>query len=294
MQQDSQFISVSNHQLHLRHIWQHQDGPPVLMLHGTIENGKIFYSRSGKGLACYLAKQGFNVFVADFRGRGKSTPSIKDAPDHGQTHYILEDIPAFIDYVYQQTEQPIHLVCHSWGGVLLASAMVRFPELRKKIRSQLCFGTKRQITVWNFERLLKISLGWKGLAPLIARRVGYIDAPGLKFGSDFETYEALMHSIGWVNISEWKDPVDNFDYAAAAENYDWPPTWHLTGIKDHALGHAQDVQLFISECDNKHAEFKLLSKSSGSKVDYDHINILTHPLAETDHFPMLSEWMRQH
>lgn len=33
-----------------------ESGPPVLMLHGAIENGRIFYSESGKGLAPYLAR----------------------------------------------------------------------------------------------------------------------------------------------------------------------------------------------------------------------------------------------
>ena len=73
MQQQSLFIKDGRHQLHIRRIAVQQGGTPVLMLHvGTIENGKIFYTESGKGLACYLAEQGFDVFVADFRGKGKS------------------------------------------------------------------------------------------------------------------------------------------------------------------------------------------------------------------------------
>jgi len=42
----------------------------VLLLHGAVENGFIFYGkgqRTSKGLAPFLARNGFNVFVADFR-----------------------------------------------------------------------------------------------------------------------------------------------------------------------------------------------------------------------------------
>ena len=47
---------------------------PVLLLHGSVEDGRVFYSRKGKGLAPYLAINGFEVFVPDFRGHGYSTP----------------------------------------------------------------------------------------------------------------------------------------------------------------------------------------------------------------------------
>jgi pimeloyl-ACP methyl ester carboxylesterase len=292
MQQESLYIPVSSQELHLRHIWQEEAGMPVLMLHGTIENGKIFYSRSGKGLACYLARHGFDVYVADFRGRGKSKPSIKESPDHGQTECIVEDIPTFINYVFEKTGKPVHIICHSWGGVMLASSLVRFPELKNKVASKICFGTKRQIRVWNLERLVKISLVWKRLCPLLAKKLGYLDAPKLKIGSDLETLRSLQDSLCWITPGDWIDPVDSFNYAEAAKGFNWPPTWHITGIKDHALGHSKDVQLFIEECNNHTAKFSLLSKASGNKVDYDHINILTHPMAEQDHFPQVVEWIR--
>ena len=55
------------------------------MVHGMVEDGRIFYHKSGKGLACYLAKQGYDVYVVDLRGIGQSTPKISADSDHGQT-----------------------------------------------------------------------------------------------------------------------------------------------------------------------------------------------------------------
>ncbi|WP_144394676.1 alpha/beta fold hydrolase [Pleionea sediminis] len=294
MYQESLFVPVADHQLHLRHIWRDNGGAPVLMLHGAIENGKIFYTESNKGLGSFLARQGLDVFVADFRGRGQSQPSLYESQNHGQYHSITEDIPALIEFIHQQTNQPVHIVCHSWGGVLAASTMVRFPELRSKIKSYLCFGTKRQITVWNFERLLKISLIWKRFSPWIAKRKGYLDAKKLKIGSDGETLDTLKEGVSWVKIGPWQDPVDSFDYESAAKHYDWPPTWHITGLKDKALGHEKDVKVFMAECHNPDADFSLLSKATGNHVDYDHINILTHPKSEMDHFPKVAAWLNKH
>ncbi len=294
LQQESLFLPQGKHQIHLRHIWQQQGGQPVIMFHGAIENGRIFYTHKGKGLACYLAEQGFDVYVVDFRGRGESKPAIREESEHGQYHSIAEDIPAAVDFVYERNPQPLHVVCHSWGGVLFSSALVRKPEMRDKVKSKICFGTKRQVTVWNLERLFKVSFFWKRFAPMITKRAGFLDAVKWKVGSDDETHSSLTESIAWVKLGNWHDPIDGFDYKKAAEDFNWPPTWHITSIKDRTLGHAKDVQLFIAECNNKEAEFSNLSKANGNAVDYDHINILTHPKAVNDHFPQVVDWLNSH
>lgn len=293
MNQESRYFNIGSHQLHVRHISQNTGGQPVLMLHGSIENGRIFYNEKNKGLACYLASQGFDVYVLDFRGRGLSTPNIKDDFSHGYYECINEDIPATIAYVLGLTGRKMHVVCHSWGGVLFNSSYVRHPEIRDKVVSNICFGTKRQVTVWNIERVLKVSIFWHRLAPFLAKRFGYIDALKYGIGADSETYHSIAQSSTWVKPSPWRDPVDDFDYSANSKGLQWPPTWHLTGVNDAVLGHTQDVKLFIEET-NPQAKFSELSKANGNSVDYDHINILTDKAAQTDHFPELVRWLHQH
>lgn len=291
MNQESTFIHVYGHRLHLKHIYKEQGGQPILMLHGTIENGKIFYTASGKGLACYLADKGFDVYVADFRGKGESVPNISEESDHGQQEAITEDIPAFIDYVFKQTGKKCHVICHSWGGVLFASYLARYPESLSKVSSKICFGTKRTIHTKSFEKWLKVDLLWDKLAPRLAKKKGFIDSERLRFGAEKETYRFLKQSNIWVKQGPWRDTDDNFDYYTAASNLNWPPTWHLTGVKDKTLGNIVDVQHFVDECQIDDVEVSLLGKQQGNLVDYDHINILTHPSAQQDHFPKVVEWL---
>ncbi|WP_085296867.1 alpha/beta fold hydrolase [Cognaticolwellia mytili] len=291
MQQESIFISDDNHQLHLRHIWKKQSGVPIFMLHGLIENGRIFYTEKGKGLACFLAEQGFDVYVADLRGRGKSTPSINAKSSFGQYEAITRDIPLFLEKIQTLNVQKIHLIAHSWGGVLLSSFLARYPKWLDKIHSKTCFGTKRVVTARTLEAHIKLGIFWRYIAPKLAKIGGYLDAKKFRFGSDNETKQSLKESITWVIPGQWQDQSDGFNYFDAAQTLTWPPTWHFTGIKDYALGHQQDVQLFIEECGNHRAKFSVLSKQAGSYVDYDHINILTHPHTVNDHFPILANWL---
>ena len=292
MQQESLYIHDGKHQLHLRHIYQEKGGIPVLMLHGVIENGKIFYTNTGKGLACFLAEQGFDVYVADFRGKGLSKPSIKENFHHGQFEAITQDIPLFVDYISQRTQQKIHVICHSWGGVLFASYLAKFPENVSNISSNVCFGTKRSIYQTGIIKFLKVDFLWNSVAQWLAKRKGYIDAVKLKFGADNETLLFLQQSTQWVKKQPWHDPQDGFDYQLSSQTVNWPDTWHITGINDHILGHADDVKAFIKESNNQ-AKFSLLSKNSGNLHDYDHIDILTNSSAIHDHFPKIAQWLKE-
>ena len=292
MQQESIYITEGEEQLHLRHIWQRKGGVPIFMLHGLIENGFIFYTEKGKGLACYLAEKGFDVYVADLRGRGKSLPAINSQSTFGQHETITCDIALFLEKIQSINPQKMHLIAHSWGGVLISSFLARYPNWLDKVHSKTCFGTKRVVTAKTMEAYFKLGFMWRYIAPILAKKNGYFDAKKFRFGSDSETKKSLEESITWVIPGKWHDLNDGFDYYTAAQNITWPPTWHLTGISDYALGHQQDVQLFIDECNNRNAKFSVLSKQAGNQVNYDHINILTHPNTVNDHFPKLALWLK--
>ncbi|WP_286232851.1 alpha/beta fold hydrolase [Thalassotalea sediminis] len=293
MKQESLFVTSENHKLHVRHIFKKQGGTPILMLHGTIENGKIFYTESGKGLACYLAQQGFDVYVPDFRGKGQSTPTLQETTAHGQHEMIIDDVPNLVKFVAEKTGQPMHVICHSWGGVIFCSSFARFPLMQKHIGKLVCFGTKRSLFRKTFNKFWKVDLLFNRIAPFLAKRKGYIDAVKLKFGADNETRRFLHQCTYWVKPNPWHDPEDKFDYGQAAKQTVWPSTWHLTGLKDDLLGHIDDVKAFVEET-KPDAKVSLLSKRAGNLKDYDHINILTDAQAVNDHFPAVLAWLNDH
>lgn len=290
-QQSSLYLDMQQYQLHLRRLLPLQHGiAPVLMLHGAIENGRIFYSQSGKGLGCYLADNGFMVYCADFAGRGLSKPHVSQGFAQSQQQMITQDIPALIEHVYQLHQQPVIVIAHSWGGVVTAASLARFPALNAKVAAKVCFGSKRVISVQSLERKLKINLIWNKLAPWLSKKYGYFPARKWRFGADDEPLQFLQDTVHWIAGAAFTDLTDQFDYGHSSKTTNWPPVWHFAAQNDRLLGHPQDVKAFIAETAPQ-ARFTLLGKANGYKQDYDHISMLTHPAAVADHFAELRDWL---
>lgn len=293
-QQSSEYLDLAAYQLHLRKLTPlHISQAPVLMLHGAIENGRIFYSHQGKGLGCFLADQGFTVYCADFAGRGLSRPKAGPDFNHSQHQLICQDIPALIEHLYQRHQQKIHLVCHSWGGVVLAASLARFPQLAERIQKNVFFGSKRRISVKSPAKTLQIDWVWNKLSPWLCKRYGYLPAKRLRFGADNEPAQFLLDTVHWIQSEEFVDPTDLFDYATAATQLKWPDSWFFAAVNDKILGHPQDVRLFMAESNLADARFSLLGRTNGDAVDYDHISMLTHPQAVQGHFSALAQWLKQ-
>ncbi len=289
---ESIFLSLPNSdsKIHLKHFIG--TGDVVFMVHGAIENGRIFYSNSNKGLGPFLANHGFDVYVIDLRGRGQSTPPINNLATHGQTQSISEELPLALKHI-QKLRPNIkhHWLAHSWGGPLINSLLTRQPEFIAQIKSLTYFGSKRSIKIKTLKRFFYIDLFWHGLCQLIVKYYGYLPAKKLGFGADSETKKSHQQSINWV-YGDWIDSDDNFNYAEKLKDLTLAPSLYLAAVNDHVLGHPKDVLRFIAESGTGAKRYILLGKQYGNKVNYDHINMLTHPQAAKDHFPMIVKWLK--
>ena len=291
--QQSIIIDLDSQQtLHLRLIANdNKQGPVVFFMHGAIENGKIFYTHSNKGLAPFLAEHGYRCYVADLRGRGDSKPVISSESQYGQTESILEDIPAFITQIeLLEGKKPDYWVAHSWGGVLMNSAFARFPEYINDVKACVYFGSKRSLFNNHPKKLVQANLIWYFVAPFLAKKHGYLPAKRLKWGSDNETKKSHFQSMQWAKKTPWIDSDDGFNYAQALSRLHLPPTLHVAAIKDKALAQPIDIQKFMDESGAGTQQMQIYGCKHGHSFDYDHINMLTHPSARDDQFKDLLNW----
>lgn len=295
--QESIYIQLDEQQtLHLRRIYNStKSGPSVLFVHGAVENGKIFYTHSNKGLAPYLAEQGYVCYVADLRGRGESRPAISPRSQYGQTEAITEDIPAYIAKIKElEGAPPAYWVAHSWGGVLMNSVFARFPDYINEVKACAYFGTKRSLYNHHPKKYFQGNVIWYFLAPILAKKYGYLPAKKLKWGSDDETQKSHYQSMQWAKRRPWVDSDDGFDYAKVVSNMHLPPTLHIAGVRDKALAQPIDIQKFMDESGKGKQSLQIYGRKHGHQHDYDHINMLTHPNAKQDQFTDLLNWFAAH
>lgn len=294
---DDNYIYTSDgHQLWLGRMGD-KNGAAILLIHGAIENSKIFYSINGKGLAPFLAENGYDVFLTDLRGKGKSTPESKSGKvTGGQFEVITQDLPAIMNEINKIKGQncPIHLMAHSWGGVLISAFMARFSSQFSNVQSIVFFASKRKIYVQHLKRWIMVDLAWTVLGSLATHMAGYLPARRLRMGADDEPAQFYFQCNKWVYSNSWIDPIDQFNYHKAFEKIKWPPIFSLTGLNDHSLGNIKCVHRMLNEMLVGKENRLLLSKSNGNLHNYGHIDILTHPDAPNDHFRFILNWLNQH
>ncbi|MCB0509157.1 MAG: alpha/beta fold hydrolase [Bacteroidetes bacterium] len=291
MQVESIFIPFEGGELHLKRIFSNPDGPPAFLLHGSMENGKIFYSKSLKGYAPFLADQGYDVYVVDMQGRGESRPKMSRKSTYGQVDVIKTDIPLCLAKIKEiKGDVPVFAAAHSWGGVLLLAYMARFDH---NIKNAVLFGVKRYITVRNWEYFKKLRLGWYFLGKLLIPIYGFYPATKLGAGSDEEPSQHYKQINAWLKVgSKWIDNVDGFDYGKALEEKQLPPLLFIAGKNDRLLGRPKDVQLLMEEVKHAKKDYWFLAKESGYMHDYGHIDMLTHKDAPKDFFGKIVTWLK--
>ena len=283
------------HQLHMKRIVGSETGTPVLLLHGLVESGRIFYSDQGskrQGLAYLLAAKGYDVFIADLRGKGRSWPAVQSLKDYGLHEAIIEDMAALVYSVRKKRkDQPMIGLTHSWGGVLLLSFLSRFPDKRDQFAGLVHFGCKKTTQLDNFSKRALFEWIWARGFNKISQWRGYFPATSLKVGSANEAKRYFEQCMQWMLHSDWLDPEDGFDYGAAAKRAHLPPSLYFASDQDQYYGNPDDVRDFMQNLGPHDGRMVTLGKHLGSRHNYGHVSMLMHHDADQDHFELLYQWL---
>ncbi len=157
--------------------WRHADGAspgrPVVIVNAATSVRCRYYAR----FAAYLFREGMDVITYDYRGIGESRPATLRGFDAGWLDWGCRDFEAVLrhaDSAYPG--QPIHVVGHSVGGVLIGLA-----ESNHLIRRVFTMGA--QYAYW---RDYAAATRWRMLAkwhvamPALTVLCGYF--PGKRLG----------------------------------------------------------------------------------------------------------------
>lgn len=294
---ESIMVSVpSTSQVHMMRFYRDkkQPGAPVFMLHSNLNDGTVFYDNNGGGLARYLARRGYDVYVADLRGKGKSWPEVNGFADFGNHQLITEDIPALINkIILKRGPIPQIWVSHGWGGVLLCAYYARYGDNLCPVAKMVHFGVRRKSSVSNIKKQVLIGFIWNRLARLFVKVSGYMPAKLLRLGTANDSRGNYRDFIEWSTSTQWSDTQDGFCYGEAIQQQTLPASYYFASQSDHVYGHPDDVRQFMQELGPHDARMMVLSRDGGNLRDYNHVDMLQHRDCEQDHFPLLLNWLRQ-
>lgn len=92
----------------------------ALLLHAMMVDSRSMDRPKGAGFASYLASQGWDVHLADFRGHGQSTARGSQWSYHD---LVREDVPRLIAGVKERVRGPVVAIGHSLGGHVCAASV---------------------------------------------------------------------------------------------------------------------------------------------------------------------------
>jgi predicted alpha/beta hydrolase len=240
----------------------------VLCLHAMMTDGRYFGARRDGSFAASLADAGLDVYVADFRGHGRSVPPRAGNGDWSFDDLVEQDLPTLAAYVSTHAgvaPRELALLGHSLGGLVACAAL----------------GTQRLVpprqlvlvacSVWLGETpgrraLMGVYRGVTALfgrAPIRALRVGTAD----------ESFTYVQQLSGWSNSGRWLS-LTGVDYLAALETIT-TPTAAFAGAGDWMCRpfDAETIARRIKTC----SPVRVVGKKLGDRLDPDHFQLFTRP-----------------
>lgn len=158
---------------------------PVVLCHGLGANRFNLDLDDDVSLARHLARRGFEVYVLELRGRGRSVRAGLRGlvPTHGFDCYVRHDLPAALDAVRaRHGAERVHWVGHSMGGLVLYALLARDPDA--PVRSAVTVGSPVCMRLPWVLRLglrvlaaLRLPLCWGRVAFLAAPVTGWVAHP---------------------------------------------------------------------------------------------------------------------
>lgn len=258
---------------------------PVLLVHGTFSNRQFMGGRGERGLAGALAARGFDCWVAELRGHGRSGPHHAGANWRFED-WIRRDAPALIGGVLAATgAERLVWLGHSAGGIIgLAHAGLVGPDA----------PGIAGIVVAAAPAPTGLSFGPRVLALLgygIARLVGRFPARRLGIGPEDEHVGVFGQWMQWNLRGEWHGD-DGTDYFANLRRVT-APVLALAGAGDLVVAPPRVCARLLEACGSADRTFVTCGRAAGFKENYGHNRVLVSRGAREDVWPLIAEWMER-
>lgn len=302
-------------------------GTPVVLCHGM---GSNRWNMDGPGrlsLARYLARQGYDAWVVELRGAGRSThPTLLNGKRYAWTFedYVHHDAPAILKLVLRETgADKVHWVGHSMGGMIayallmspvhskIASAVtLASPTMSNVGHPMLDFGVPYRALLRYLPPRLPVGLLARTFAPfswLVAGQARSIvsDLGFHEGNADTDMLRTFMYTAVedlptsllrefalWYETKHMSDRYAMFDFTEHLERIS-APILIIAGNRD-GLTPPTDMEYVYNRVGSREKQFVVAGKDQGFGHDYSHADLVLGKYAPDEIFPMILDWLEVH
>ena len=259
-------------------------GVPVVLVHDRFANRRSWYTPAGQGLGAWLARAGFDIWLAEMRGHGLS-PRNRGYAGNRLADYARYDLPAIAAFVAEQNRQAAHWLGHGQGGLALVAALALGTLSATEPASLVLCGAQLRhpgaaFAVPPLRWVVRLLLrSYRQVAP------GWL---GLESGVEDEPAGILRESLRWCGAFGRFGEVGE-DWLARLEDVA-VPLLALAGGGDRVAPEAACRQL-CERFVGAPREFVCLGRAQGFAEDYGHDTMLFGPAARSEVWPLLAGWL---
>ena len=257
--------------------------PPLLLVHGTFSNRFFFLGERERGLARFLADRGFDAWVAELRGHGRSGAAGRRSAWHFED-WIRRDAPALVARVREETGQDsLVWLGHSAGGVI-GIAFAGLGHAQSAAVSGLILAGSPAPTGLGILQY-PIAAGALGLTRLFGR----FPARAIGIGPEDEHAGIMEQWMRWNLSSRWLGD-DGTDYFANCARVTCP-VLALAGAGDRLWARAARCAALVDATASTDRSVVTCGKAQGFAEDFDHNRLLVSSPARRGVWPLIAEWL---
>lgn len=305
---------------HFRAQGERRAAEPVILCHGVCANRFNLDLDDEVSLARHLARRGFEVYVLELRGRGRSRRAGVAGwlPRQRFDDYVTQDLPAAIAAVRaRHGAERVHWVGHSMGGLVLYALLGRDPDA--PVRSAVTVGSPIRVSVpWWLRAGIRVAAAvrlpvcWGRLAFLAAPVTAWVPHPPLSLLVNTRNVRprrlraALANLVSDVSAGElahfahmacrgrFTSHDGAHDYAGALARVRAPVLVIAGSVDRLATPAAVRTGFDLMGGASGGHRYRLVGRETGDPADFGHGDLLIGDHAPAVVFSEVGDWLEAH
>ena len=258
---------------------------PLLLVHGTFSNRNFFLGTSERGLARELARRGFDAWVAELRGRGRSGEAGRRSAWQFED-WIRRDAPALVRGVLEATgAERLVWLGHSAGGIIGIAFAGLGHDVSGKVAGLVMAGSPAPTGLGA----LQVPLAAAGL--IVTHVLGRFPARLLGFGPEDEHAGIMEQWMRWNLSGRWHGD-DGTDYFANCARVT-VPVLALAGGGDWMIAPPKLCKDLLDATGGADRTFVTCGRAQGFAEDFNHDRVLVSGPAREQVWPLIAGWLEQ-